>query len=207
VVKVSVSKSVNPSIRWAALVVVATVLPLMSACSESDSAPSSGAVTQATTQPAPSAGGQSNPSGERTPAGITAACPLVEISEVEEAFSVSGATGAEVPPQKLANGGQAYVCAYRAGGEEAAAFVASVFEGNKVTPDQMIKAVLDKNTGAERVSGIGEGAVYYADQKGTSTFSAVKVVGGTPVMLTMSGPATADKDRVGVLVKHAVDKL
>ena len=82
-----------------------------------------------------------------------------------------------------------------------------MFEGNKVTPDQMIKAVLDKNAGAERVSGIGDGAVYYADQEGTSTFSAVKIVSGSPVMLAVSGPATADKDRVGVLVKHAVDKL
>ncbi|GAA3079663.1 hypothetical protein GCM10010464_49700 [Pseudonocardia yunnanensis] len=131
----------------------------------------------------------------------------METSEVDEAFSVSGATGTEVPPQKLANGGQAYVCAYTVGGEEAAALVISVFEGNKVTPDQMIKAVLDKNAGAERVSGIGDGAVYYAGQDGASTFSAVKIVSGTPVMLAVSGPATADKDRVGVLVKHAVDKL
>ncbi|WP_433291615.1 DUF3558 domain-containing protein [Pseudonocardia sp. CA-142604] len=160
-----------------------------------------------TTQPTPSASSQSSSSGPRTAAEITAACPLVETSEVDEAFSVSGATGKEVPPQKLANGGQAYVCAYTAGGKEAAALIASVFEGNKVTPEQMIKAVQDKYAGAERVSGIGDGAVYYADEKGTSTFSAVKIVSGTPVMLAVSGPATADKDRVGVLVKHAVDKL
>src|SRR4051812_7548316 len=180
----------------------------MSACSESGSAASSGAVTQVTTQPASSASTQSSPSSQRTAADITAACPLVETSEVDEAFSVSGATGTEVPPQKLANGGQAYVCAYTAGGDEAAALVASVFEGNKVTPDQMIKAMMDKNAGSERESAIGEGAVYYADQKnGTSTFSVVKVVSGTPVMVAVSGPATADKNRVGVLVKHAVDKL
>jgi hypothetical protein len=199
--------NVRPSVRWAALVVVAAALPLMSACSESGSAASSGAVTQASTQLA-SPSSQSSPSSQRTAAEITAACPLVETSEVDEAFSVSGATGTEAPPQKLANGGQAYVCAYTAGGDEAAALVASVFEGNKVTPDQMIKAMMDKNAGSERVSGIGEGAVYYADQKnGTSTFSAVKVVSGTPVMVAVSGPATADKNRVGVLVKHAVDKL
>ena len=200
-------KRVKPSVRWAALAVVAAALPLMSACAESGSAASSGAVAQATTQPAPSASSQSSPASQRTAAEITAACPLAETSEVDEAFSVSGATGTEVPPQKLANGGQAFVCAYEAGGEEAGALVASVFEGNKVTPDQMIKAIEDKYAGAERVSGIGDGAVYYADQDGTATFSAVKVVGGTPVMLAASGPASADKDRVGVLVKHAVDKL
>lgn len=176
----------------------------MSACSESGSA---SPVAQATTQPAPNAGSQSSPAGRRTAAEITAACPLVETSQVDEAFSISGVTAAEAPSQKLANGGQAFVCSYTAGGEDAAALVASVFQGNKVTPDQMINAVLDKNAGAERVSGIGEGAVYYADEDGTATFSAVKVVGGTPVMVAVSGPATADKDRLGVLVKQAVDKL
>ncbi|GAA5123473.1 hypothetical protein [Pseudonocardia adelaidensis] len=179
----------------------------MSACSEAVSAGSPSSVAQATTQPAPSAGSPSSPAGRRTAAEITAACPLVETSEVDEAFSVSGATAEEAPSQKLANGGQAFVCSYTAGGEDAAALVASVYEGNEVTPNQMIKAVMDKKAGAERVSGIGEGAVYYADQDGTATFSAVKVVGGTPVMVAVSGPATADKDRVGVLVKHAVDKL
>ncbi|WP_147256296.1 hypothetical protein [Pseudonocardia hierapolitana] len=201
-----VSKSVRTSVRWAALTVVAAALPLMSACSGSSSAGSASAVAPATAQPTPSAGGQSSPAGLRTAAEITGACPFVETSEVDEAFSISGATGTEAAPQKLANGGQAFVCSYAVGGEDAAALVASVYEGNKVTPDQMIKAILDKKAGAERVGGIGEGAVYYTEDE-VATFSAVKVVGGTPVMVAVSGPATADKDRVGVLVKQAVDKL
>jgi len=133
-------------------------------------------------------------------------CSLLSGEAVGKAISVEGVTSKPGPSQTdPVNKGQSKTCVFSSGGNDVGALAATRYEGNKVTPAQMIGAIKTNKAGAVEVPGVGEGAVYYSEPGKTATLAAAKVVGGVPTLINYTGPAKMTQEMMTPLVKQAVD--
>jgi hypothetical protein len=133
-------------------------------------------------------------------------CSLLSGDAVGKAISVEGVTGKAGPSQTdPVNKGQSKTCVYTGGGKEVGALAATRYEGNKVTPAEMIASIKTKKPGAVDVAGVGEGAVYYTEPGTTATLAAAKIVNGVPTLVSYVGPEKMTQEMIAPLVKQAVD--
>ena len=116
-----------------------------------------------------------------------------------------GLTAAPGPVQdSTANGGKTRSCEYRLGGKAAAALALTRYEGLQGEPAEMVASIKKAKAGAQDVAGFANGAVYYIDAQKTATLVSAKLVSGTPVMASYTGPAKMTVEQMAPLVKQAL---
>lgn len=189
---------------------VAACLLLLGGCaSEQDD-------NDAQQQPAPSPSANPQPPAQGQPAAAPASvdpsqpCGLLPDRAVGQVFSIREITATPQPPQTLDNGASVAQCEYRAdvNGNSLGTLSVAVYEGNPISPDQMVSAIMQGKPGAERVEGVGEGAAYYMDEtNNAAVLTAARVVDGTPILANYAGSPRASPDTLSDLVRHAIDAL
>jgi hypothetical protein len=135
-------------------------------------------------------------------AGITAACPLVDVATVESTFSVANVQTTENEPVKTGPV-TTYSCDYSDGGEAFVTVGVAVGPATGSVEDNL-RAALSNATG-EPVEGLGEGGAY-AETGGVGTAAGIEKV-GSEYRLVFAHGAAGSKDQIVAVAREAATNI
>lgn len=137
---------------------------------------------------------------------LSPVCPLLDGAQVGARFGRPPASGIEGQATRLENGAEATQCTYVADNNPVAVLTVSIGRGSTMTPDVMIEAIRRQTGAGEPVTGVGGAALYYT-QGEAAILTSANTVGGTPVLVSISGPATIPRTAYEALLMTLVSRF
>ena len=130
---------------------------------------------------------------------------MLPAEAVSKAIAVPGLKAGPGPVEDgTANGGKARSCEYRLNDKAAGVLAVTRYEGKQGKPAEMVASIKKAKAGSRDVTGFPDGAVYYISEQTTATLASAKLVSGTPVMISYTGPAKMTPEQIAPLVKQAI---
>jgi len=137
---------------------------------------------------------------------LSPVCPLLDGTQVGARFGRPPASGIEGQAARLENGAEATQCTYVAGDSPVAVLTVSIGRGSTMTPDVMIEAIQRQTGAGEPITGVGGAALYYT-QGEAAILTSANPIGGTPVLVSISGPASIPRMAYEALLTPLVSRF